>query len=427
MRLAISGATGYIGERLVHRATALGHEIVTLTRRSPALADVAWIPFDLHDTTEIELPHDVDALVHLAATTLTPTQDILMELLAAQRLIAAATRQGARFIFVSSQAAAAHAPTGYGRSKWMIEQAVLASGGIVVRPGQVYGGPERALFGTLVATVRALPLLPAFMPAPYIQPVHVDDLVEALLRVASRRDFEACTLCVGAPIPVSFTRFLQVIARLRLRRVRLAMPIPIAVVRMASRLLGPRRSSRVGLDRLNSLFELQPMETTPDLERLGLALRPLEQGILRSGNGARRVLLQEGRALLSYVLRAQPRSILLRRYVRAMEQTRGHTTLALPTWMINAPLLVTLIDGAGKKNGGPGFQEFNWRLHAAVILAEASPQGAKRFLGNNVPAGFIYAGLGMSLSIAREVAWRLASFALTPLLAPSLRRAGIWK
>jgi len=37
---------------------------------------------------------------------------------------------------------------------------------------------KRGLFGTLVKVVRRLPLLPTFLPAPKIQPIHVDDLAE---------------------------------------------------------------------------------------------------------------------------------------------------------------------------------------------------------------------------------------------------------
>src|SRR5690606_18848395 len=99
-----------------------------------------------------------------------------MEIHAASALLSATTALKARFIFVSSQTAQAGAPTQYGRTKHSIEQLVLESGGIVIRPGMVYGGPSLGLNGTLSRLVRKLPVLPAFLPSPRVQPVHVDDL-----------------------------------------------------------------------------------------------------------------------------------------------------------------------------------------------------------------------------------------------------------
>jgi len=54
------------------------------------------------------------------------------------------------------------APTSYGKTKWEIEQLVLAARGYVVRPGQVYGGESNGLFGELIKFAKKSPIFQPF-------------------------------------------------------------------------------------------------------------------------------------------------------------------------------------------------------------------------------------------------------------------------
>ncbi len=164
MRIVIVGATGYIGQRLIRAALKAGHEVLALSRRPVSKPGVTWYPFDLSDTYPLSALPDFDIIYHLAAETRHPQGAEQIELASARRLIDASGAVAADFVFVSSQTARVDAPTAYGRIKWEIERLTLAAGGWVVRPGQVYGGPERGLFGELCKLVRRLPFLPAFVP-----------------------------------------------------------------------------------------------------------------------------------------------------------------------------------------------------------------------------------------------------------------------
>lgn len=406
MKLVVTGATGYVGQRLVRRALAAGHTVVAATRRAPEPA-VAWTPFDLMEPGTLAPLEGADAILHLAAATGDAAVDEAAELRAALALLDAARGASARLVFVSSQTARADAPTPYGRSKWRIEQALLPAGAAVVRPGQVYGGPARGLFGTLVQAVRRLPVLPAFLPAPTVQPVHVDDLAEALLRCAADASLAGRVLCIGEPGPVSFTRFLQAIARGRLHRSRPLLPVPAALVRLAARVL-----PAPPLQRLASLFELRPMpRAAEDLERLGLTLRPLASGMAASGSDRRRHLLLEARAMLHYVLRQRPAPALLRRHVRCVEALHGGAPLGLA-----GAALCAL--GVGVREGQEAGVELRPRLDAAVAIAEASPQGAPRFLPTHGSAGPVRAVLRMARGTLFEAAVRL----LRALAGPAAAR-----
>jgi nucleoside-diphosphate-sugar epimerase len=418
MKILVTGASGYIGQRLVHLALAQGHTVIAATRRRPD-EQIEWIPFDLSSGSETRLPVGTDVVIHLAAATKSGAVPIDRELEAAQRLLKASAHVGARLVFVSSQTARQDAPTAYGRAKFQIEQVVLSAGGWVVRPGLVYGGNERGLFGLLVAVVRAMPVIPAFLPSPKVQPIHVDDLVGALLVCAKSNVIPPSVLSIGAPEPVTFTKFLQSIASGWVRRFRFSLPVPVAIVRLIGAAVGSRLRAKLGLDRLTSLFDLPLMDTERDLRLLGLVLRPLSSGMTCRGADRRRRLIREGRAFTSYVLTLKSSSALVRRYVRCMEALRGGQPLHIPALILQMPVSIALLDD-------PSFllrtqaNELTWRLNAAVVLSEASVQGAYRFLAIGKRSGFIMAFASVTKAVAAEICWRILALALRPMMRDAL-------
>ncbi|WP_018294054.1 NAD-dependent epimerase/dehydratase family protein [Mariprofundus ferrooxydans] len=419
MKIVVTGATGYIGERFIRLALASGHEVVAFCRQPPETVGCDWVSYNLSTSQVPVLPVEADVVFHLATSKFSDgEQDSKQDILAAELLITATQSVGARLFFMSSQTARPDAPTTYGRTKWNIERLILAAGGCVIRPGQVYGGRSRGLFGELLSTIRRMPVLPAFLPAPRIQPIHVDDLTLGLLRMAERVKTPSHVLCLAAPEPVTFTAFLRTIAHVRLRLRRFFLPVPTLFVSAAIRLVG----KQTGLERLNSLFDLPVMDSAPDLQLLELQLRPLYSGMHKAGNIRRRKLLIEGYALLSYVLTVPPTMELLRRYVRSVEMLRGGRVLHLPRLFEWWPALLALIDD--ECSGGTIWgEEFMWRLDGATILAEATPQGARQFLGLGDHHGSVRSLFGMAYAVLSEVWWRILSMLLAPVARIVLSRS----
>ncbi|MDH1147168.1 sugar nucleotide-binding protein [Pseudomonas mosselii] len=410
MKIAVTGATGYIGQQLVKAALNDGVEVLALSRRPLAGAGLTWQQFDLNDSDSISLPDGTTAIFHLAADTGKQSVSEHIEAMAASRLVSAAEKVGAIVVFVSSQTAREDAPTAYGRTKWLIERRILDAGGLVVRPGQVYGGAERGLFGVLCGLVRRLPVLPAFIPEPQVQPVHVNDLARALLNFRSFSP--ASIICIAAPKSVGFTAFLRAIARGRTRRYPLTLPVPTLLLTLGSKLVGATLSEKLGLSRLESLFALRPMETESDLGALGFELRSMATGMARSGQG-RRELLREGRSVLAYVLRAQPEIAMVRRYARVIETLRSGQSIELPEYMLRMPSALALLDGFG--GGRDNFKrELDWRLGVALMLTEATPQGGDRYLASNGPVSAL---LRISRAAFSELFKRILQLGLWPVLA----------
>jgi NADH dehydrogenase len=187
-QIVITGASGYIGRYLMAAARARGWRAFAATRRCPANGVGDWIPYVLEDEVLASRFPAAAVLVHLAANTSVASDADEQRVIAARRLLWISRERGSRFIFVSSQTARPGAPTAYGRAKWRIEQDVRAAGGSIVRPGLVYGGAPGGVFGQLCRLVQHSIFLPALIPSPRVQPIHVMDLAEGILRIVERDD-----------------------------------------------------------------------------------------------------------------------------------------------------------------------------------------------------------------------------------------------
>jgi len=107
--------------------------------------------------------------------------------------------------------------------------------------------------------------------------------------------------------------------------------------------------------------------------------------------------------------------------VRAIEHLRGGTSLRMASLFVRLPVLLALLDGKASRTRAWG-KEFNWRLDAASALAEATPQGARRFLGIGQGSWLLTSLMRMSLALVGELFWRLAGILCHPLLLRWLQR-----
>jgi NADH dehydrogenase len=251
--------------------------------------------------------------------------------------------------------------------------------------------------------------VPALLPAPRVQPIHVDDLAEGLLRGAERDDLPAGAYNLAAETAISFTAFLRAIAAHRLRCRRVFLPVPVPMLEFAFSVAGAAFAGE--RERLRSLTRLQPLATGEHLATLGLRLRTLESGMQPSGRDRRRRLLMEGRSLLGYVLGSRAPPALIARYARAVETVRDGRSLPLPRWALRWPVAIAALDDRAQLSTA-GARELAWRLDAASALAEASPAGARSFLNIGAGSTAVAATAQIGLVLVAEGFWRLVRAAL---------------
>ncbi len=195
-RVAVTGATGFIGRHLVESLLAAGFDVRALSRRPDGAglpAPAAVVGGTLEDQASLqELVEGCHAVVHCAGLIKAARSDDLDRVNAAGTSLLAEVcgRQEAppRIVFLSSLAAREPALSGYAASKNRAEQALAAHGAalnwVALRPPAVYGPGDRE-------TLRLFRFMKrGFLPVPRVAKarvslIYVTDLCEAIVALLS--------------------------------------------------------------------------------------------------------------------------------------------------------------------------------------------------------------------------------------------------
>ena len=237
MRIAVTGATGFIGRHVVAYLRSRGDDVIEVGRPLQRAAITKAIA-------------GAGTVIHLAGVVSTSRDEEYMAVNvdATAAVAEAAGERGARLVHISSLAAAGpagpQAPrsetdppapmTAYGRSKLEGERAVAAVPGLwwtVLRPGVVYGPGDRALLPLFVlASRRVLPDIGRASAAYTF--VFVSDLVR-VIAAAVDHGTSGDVLFVGHPAPVTTRAVLEGVRRAVGRRAMIV-SVPMSVLRLVA-------------------------------------------------------------------------------------------------------------------------------------------------------------------------------------------------
>jgi uncharacterized protein YbjT (DUF2867 family) len=238
MKILITGATGFIGQRLCKALIERGHEVVGVARSAPGSSGFVSLSLDVSRVSVDEWRghlQGVDAVVNAVGIfreSRTRTFQSL-HIDAARRLFEACVLSGVgRVIQLSALGADEGATTEYHLSKRAADEFLLGLplNSCVVQPSLVFGGHGTS--ARMFLAWASLPVLP--LPAggeQRVQPVHVSDVIDTLLRLVDRNNVAAVQgrLAVVGPMEITLRGYLQALrAGLHLPPARtLAIPAPI--------------------------------------------------------------------------------------------------------------------------------------------------------------------------------------------------------
>lgn len=307
MRVLVMGASGMIGAALVGKLLARGHQVVLGVRdvagaraqrhRAAVLHEQGMDPEIIHaDFTDADtaaqwpsLLVGIDAVVNVVGIFREhghQTFDAL-HVKGPRALFEAAAAAAASIIQFSALGARPDASTEYLASKGRADAALraLSSPHTIVQPSLVFApqGPSTRWF----ALLAALPVTP--LPAggtQRIQPVHLDDLCDATVRLLESPAPPEHLPAVGAE-PVSLRRYLTYFKR-ALGLGGIFIPCPRSWARAAARLLMHVPGSLATLDALSMLDAENIGDARPMQQVLGRAPRSLDDFIDPSQRDAMR-------------------------------------------------------------------------------------------------------------------------------------------
>lgn len=297
--IALTGATGFIGNRVALRLVANGYNLRALNRTTSDRSrlsglNIHWIQGGLDDLDSLKrLVCGVDAVVHCAGAVRGATQAHFNRLNVdgVARLVQAVSDQHPvpRFLLISSLAARRPEISPYANSKWQGEVVVTQKSGqvpwTVFRPPAVYGPGDREILPLIRWMARGLAFVLGSGNTRFSL-LFVDDLAEAIRRWLHEDSLQGNVfeLHDGYPGGYSWQNIIETFERLRPKRVR-RIQVPIAAVQVAAAL-------NVAASRL---LGYQPMLTPAKLRELRYPNWVCEnEAITRETGWTPQVLLEDG-------------------------------------------------------------------------------------------------------------------------------------
>jgi uncharacterized protein YbjT (DUF2867 family) len=194
MRILVTGATGYIGGRLVPRLIEEGHRVRVVVRRPERLRDVPWaggvdlVDGDLTDAAAVaRAMRDIEVVYYLVHSMGGRGDFEQTELRIARNVAAAARAAGVRrIVYLGGLHPVSGKLSRHLRSRVRVGEILLESGvpTIVLQAGVIIGSGS-----TSFEMIRHLTEVLPYMPAPrwvrnFIQPIAVRDVLHYLIRAA---------------------------------------------------------------------------------------------------------------------------------------------------------------------------------------------------------------------------------------------------
>lgn len=190
--VALTGATGFVGNHTIDCFLAAGYGVRALTRREQTAREgVTWVRGDLDDEAALlELATGADTFIHIAALTKALSRDTFFDVNVGgtkKALRAAADAGVSRFVHISSLSAREPHLSDYGASKAASELLLTARdwpfSWTIVRPPAIYGPGDKEILKLLKATRIGL------LPAPgrrtnRFSMIHGRDMAQALVALA---------------------------------------------------------------------------------------------------------------------------------------------------------------------------------------------------------------------------------------------------
>ncbi len=276
-RVMVTGALGFVAGRLIPRLLARGDAVVALVRpgrdaRSLEEQGLEVRRADLADEViPVEAFAGADALVHLAGLALVP--GFLR------------TLEGAgvpRGVFVSSAGVYTRLASPGADAKRRGEARLRASGleWTILRPSMIYGLPGDRNLERLLRWLRRCPVVP--MPGgghvPQ-QPVHVDDLADAIVAALERPAAVGQAYDVGGPEALTLRALIEESACAVGRRAWVV-PVPLRPAHALAVLSGQvRLRAPVRPEQILRLEESKAVDIGPAMRDLGFAPRPFATGV----------------------------------------------------------------------------------------------------------------------------------------------------
>lgn len=280
MIVAVLGASGKTGRYVAARLARDGHRVVAIGRSAERLARID-APVE---TRRADLEDAASVRAALAGAEIVVS---LAHARFAAAVLDALPPSCRRVVLTGSTRKFTALPDTAAEAVRAGEAAFLASGkpGVMLHPSMIYGAPDDRNVNRLLRLFRRWPrFLPVVVPLPdggrhLVQPVFVDDAVEAFAAAVARPEATGAAIVVAGPEPIAYADFVRACAAAVGRRAHV-LPLPSALLIGLARLMAALGlSPPFDAAELRRAAETKRFDIAALRDRLGVAPRPFADGL----------------------------------------------------------------------------------------------------------------------------------------------------
>ena len=284
MRVAVTGATGFVGRHLVNRLLKDSHDVIVVTNQrsgTDLFSDrVKYARGSVHVPNQlIQAFSNCQAVFHLVgiiAETRKNTFKTTVE--QGTKNVISACRQNniETIIYLSALGTSEESGSKYFETKWAAEQFVKNSGlnWTIFRPSIIYGRGDGFL-AMMSKIIKLSPFVPIFGDGKYkLQPVYIGDLVKAMAKSLTSKECQGETIEIGGAEPLEYVEIIDSIKK-ALKKKRMNLFIPMAVIKPVAVLLekilkpSPLTTDQLIMLEKGSVCDLSKMKRLFDIEPVG--------------------------------------------------------------------------------------------------------------------------------------------------------------
>ena len=275
MKIAITGATGFIGGELASYFKTTGHEVIKFQRRSITSDDERF--YDVRSVDSIPDLSGIDALIHTAFVkydkkNLPDSSEFNIS--AALALEKACHLAGVKFVFLSTMSAHKDAISRYGKHKFDIEQQLDIAKDMVFKLGLVVG--RKGLFDTIKKAISKGSFIPLVGSGSQpIQTIAVTDVCK-IIEKGLINDLSGI-YNIGTEKVFTLKDLYEAIAK-RLGKKPTFVSVPYSLVSLALGTIEVMRIPfNVSKENLLGLKQLKAFDTKKDLEKIGVPIMDMDE------------------------------------------------------------------------------------------------------------------------------------------------------
>ncbi len=246
-KVVVTGANSYVGVNLIKSCIKKKIHVIAFCRNKKLLKAtfkkskfLTFYHYELTKKVELNLKK-IDTIFHLANERMKSYEKnfkIDHNIIAAKNLIKAiSTLKKINIIYLSSHLAYSGTLSHYGRSKFKCEKIFLKKDATIVRAGFVFGGKPLGLFKNLIDQLNKIRIMPIFFSTAPLYPIHVDDLNESLISIASNKKHKKKILILGQKKSIKIKQFFQILGLRYLSKNIIFIPLPGKFIHLITSIL----------------------------------------------------------------------------------------------------------------------------------------------------------------------------------------------